>query len=220
IKENCERNGSQCTVIQFPFDIVRKQSPHIQTLDNFAWKPLVVQDALKRYGAVIYGDTSVRYKTNNFDHLLIDNVVRGFSCRELPGHYLPCYTLSNLFTWFNESSSTFDDVYVAEAGFLFVQDNFLSRLVMKTWITCALDATCLIPNNAKTYCKNTNLTHSTHRYDQSAMVTVLTFFFYQSQRIADKSDPAPYDMFSSIQQQIAEVRRFEGDLSYFTRKIK
>jgi hypothetical protein len=56
-----------------------------------------------------------------------------------------------------------------------------------------------------------------HRYDQSAMVAVLSFFFFQSTRQNDKTDPAPYDMFASIQQKVAEVRRFEGDGSYFTR---
>lgn len=50
------------------------------------------------------------------------------------------------------------------------------------------------------------------------MVAVLSFFYYQSLRENDKTDPAPYDMFSSIQEKVAEVRRFEGDPSYFTRK--
>jgi hypothetical protein len=58
----------------------------------------------------------------------------------------------------------------------------------------------------------------THRFDQSAMVAVLTFYFFQSSRHEDKTDPAPYDMYASIQQKVAEVRRFEGDPGYFTRK--
>jgi hypothetical protein len=55
-----------------------------------------------------------------------------------------------------------------------------------------------------------------HRYDQSAMVTVLSFYFFPSARQNDKSDPAPYDMYASIQATIAEVRRFEGEDQYFT----
>ncbi|CAF0862125.1 unnamed protein product [Didymodactylos carnosus] len=149
------------------------------------------KDALKRYGTVIYGDTSVRYKIGEFDHLLMDNAIRGFACRELPGHYLPCFTLSDTFSWFNESYSTFNDVYIAEAGFIVVQDNFLSRMIMKAWTTCALDPKCLVPPNSKTKCKQPGVAHGTHRFDQSAMVTVLTFFFYQSQRINDRNEPAP-----------------------------
>jgi hypothetical protein len=122
------------------------------------------------------------------------------------------------FSWFNETYSTFDDVYIAEAGFVAVTDNFLSRLVLKTWVTCALDVECIAPTNSKTQCKRSTTSGGIHRYDQSAMVAVLSFFFFQSAREDDKTEPAPYDMFSSIQKKVAEVRRFEGDSSYFTHK--
>jgi hypothetical protein len=130
---------------------------------------------------------------------------------------LSCYTLSGTFSWFNETSSLFDDIYIAEAGFVAVTDNFLSRLVLKTWVTCALDINCISPSNSKTQCRRQGGASGMHRYDQSAMVAVLSFFFFQSTRQNDKTDPAPYDMFASIQQKVAEVRRFEGDGSYFTR---
>jgi hypothetical protein len=126
--------------------------------------------------------------------------------------------LGGTFSWFNESRSAFDDVYIAEAGFVAVTDNFLSRLVIKTWVTCALDPTCISPPDSRTECKRMNGATGTHRFDQSAMVAVLSFYFFQSSRENDKTDPAPYDMFASIQQKIAEVRRFEGDHNYFTHK--
>jgi hypothetical protein len=112
----------------------------------------------------------------------------------------------------------FDDIYIAEAGFVAVTDNFLSRLVLKTWVTCALDPDCIAPSNSPTLCKRIGGNSATHRYDQSAMVAVLSFYFFQSSRQNDKTDPAPYDMFASIQQKVAEVERFAGDPSYFTRK--
>lgn len=136
----------------------------------------------------------------------------------MPGHYLSCFTLSGTFTWFNETHSVFDDVYIAEAGFVAVTDNFLSRLVLKTWVSCALDVECISPTSSQTQCGRMGAASSTHRFDQSAMVAVLSFFFFQSSRQNDKTDPAPYDMFASIQEKVAEVRRFEGDPGYFTRK--
>ena len=171
---------------------------------------------MRRFGTIIYGDTSVRYMTSNFDRILIDNLQRGFSCRELPGHYLSCFTLSGTISWFNESSSAFDDVYIAEAGFVAVTDSFVSRLVLKTWVACALDPECISPSNSRTQCKRTGGMSGTHRFDQSAMVVVLSFYFFQSPRQNERTNPAPYDMFASIQQKVAEVRRFEGDHSYFT----
>ncbi|CAF1620046.1 unnamed protein product [Rotaria sp. Silwood1] len=213
IKENCER----CMIIPFPFTQLESVAPHIRNLPNFAWKPIIVQDAVQRFGTILYGDTSVRYLTSNFNRIIIDNLIRGFACRELPGHYLSCYTLSGTFSWFNETSSSFDDIYIAEAGFVAVTDNFLSRLILKTWVTCALDINCISPGNSQTKCKHMSQPTGTHRFDQSAMVAVLSFYFFQSSRQNDKTDPAPYDMFSSIQQKVAEVRRFEGDHNYFTR---
>lgn len=214
IKDNCER----CLIIRFPFDKIEAAAPHIRSLPNFAWKPIIVHDAVRRFGTIIYGDTSVRYMTSNFDRIIIDNLIRGFSCRELPSHYLSCFTLSGTFSWFNESYSAYDDVYIAEAGFVAVTDNFLSRLVLKTWVTCALDANCIAPSNSQAKCSRNAGSSGTHRFDQSAMVAVLSFYFYQSARQNYKTDPAPYDMFSSIQEKVAEVRRFEGDSSYFTAK--
>lgn len=212
IRDNCVR----CMIIPFPFAQIEKVSPHVRNLGFFTWKPIVVQDAVRRFGSIIYGDTSIRYETSTFDRLLIDNSIRGFSCRELPGHYLPCFTLGGTFSWFNESLSSYDDIYIAEAGFVAVTDNFLSRLVLKTWVTCALDTNCIAPQNSKTQCRRTAGSSNTHRYDQSAMVVVLSYYFFQSPRMNDRSNPAPYDMYSSIQAKIADVRRFEGIKNYFT----
>lgn len=214
MQENCER----CVIIPFPFAEIESVAPHVRNLPNFAWKPIIVQDAVRRYGSIIYGDTSVRYLTSDFDRLLIDNELRGFSCRELPSHYLSCYTLTGTFSWFNETPTVYDDVYIAEAGFVAVTDNFMSRLVMKTWVSCALDPECMSPSNSRTLCKRMSGMSGTHRFDQSAMVVVLSFYFFQSQRQNEHTDPAPYDMFASIQRKVAEVRRFEGDPNYFTKR--
>ncbi|CAF2952937.1 unnamed protein product [Rotaria sp. Silwood2] len=216
IKENCEK----CIIFPFPFAQIESVAAHIQYVPNFAWKPIVIQDAVRRFGSIIYGDTSVRYKTSNFDRLLIDNLIRGFSCRELPGHYLPCFTLSGTFSWFNEIFSSYDDIYIAEAGFVAVTDNFLSRLVLKTWVTCALDSSCITPILSSTKCKHVNGTTNKHRYDQSVMVIALSFYFFPSPRHNDNTDPAPYDMYTSIQQSLAEVKRRADEQNYFTRRKK
>ncbi|CAF1188624.1 unnamed protein product [Rotaria sp. Silwood1] len=216
IKENCER----CIIIPFPFAQIEHVAAHIRTLRYFAWKPIVVQDAVHRFGSIIYGDTSIRYKTSNFDRLLLDNLIRGFSCRELPGHYLPCFTSFGTLLWFQETISTFDDIYIAEAGFLAVTDNFLSRLILKTWVTCALDEKCITPLGWTTRCKRIVGSTMIHRYDQSALVVTLSFYFFPSLRKNNQTDPAPYDMYTSMQENLAEVRRNAGDRHYFTaRKI-
>jgi len=38
MQDNCER----CMIIKFPFDKIESAAPHIRSLPNFAWKPIVV----------------------------------------------------------------------------------------------------------------------------------------------------------------------------------
>ncbi len=85
-------------------------------------------------------------------------------------------------------------------------------------MTCALDSNCLVPSNSRSQCKRVFVSTNIHRYDQSAMVTLLSFYFFPSRRQDGKTDPAPYDMYASIQAKIAEVRRFEGERHYFTHR--
>ncbi|CAF4804497.1 unnamed protein product, partial [Rotaria sp. Silwood1] len=50
-----------------------------------------------------------------------------------------------------------------------------------------------------------------HRYDQSAMVIILTYFFFQGNKgtWSDQklNDPAPYDMFTSVQKNLGDISR-------------
>ncbi|CAF1185038.1 unnamed protein product [Adineta steineri] len=216
LKTKCK----QCTVIQFPFASIEKVAPHIRTLGNYAFKPFVVQDALRRYGQIIYGDSSARFNHNSFDPVLHDNYIRGFAARELPGHFLPCYTRSGAFSYFNQSYTNYNDIYMAEANFLVVTDTFLTRLIMKAWLMCALDTDCLITEGTKALCSRTSA--GVHRYDQSAMVLILTHFFFQGNRLGwlngNANDPTPYDMFTSVIKHLGDIKRGEREPNYLSEK--
>ncbi|CAF1482004.1 unnamed protein product, partial [Rotaria sp. Silwood1] len=190
LRKKCAR----CTIIKFPFASIEKYASHIGALKYYGFKPFVIQDALRRYGTIIYGDSSVRFNSNSFNPVLIDNYIRGFAARELPGHSLPCYTHVDTFTWFNQSYTNFENIYIAETGFLVVTDTFLTRLIMKAWLTCALESDCLVSYESETKCGR--ISSDKHRYDQSAMVIILTYFFFQGNKgtWSDQTinDPAPY----------------------------
>lgn len=111
---------------------------------------------------------------------------------------------------------------MAEANFLAVTDTFLTRLIMKAWLTCALDPQCLIALDTVTRCGAFEGT--IHRYDQSAMVIILSHFFFQGTRSAwsagKVNDPAPYDMFTSVQVHLGDIHRGGVDPFYLTSKQK
>ncbi|CAF1432215.1 unnamed protein product [Rotaria sordida] len=211
---------AQCTIIKFPFSSIEKFARHIGDLTTYGFKPFVIQDALRRYGTVIYADSSIRFNSNSFNPVVIDNYIRGFAARELPGHYVSCYTHTDTFTWFNQSYTNFDNIYIAEAGFVVVTDTFLTRLIMKAWLTCALEPECLITFRSHTNCSRTSL--NKHRYDQSAIVIILSYFFFQGNKgtWSDKklNDPAPYDMFTSIQRSLGDIVRGSFEQYYLSRK--
>lgn len=146
--------------------------------------------------------------------------MRGFAARELPGHLLPCYTRSGAFTWFNQSHESYEEIYMSEANFLAVTDTFLTRLIMKAWLTCTLDESCLTAANTPTLCQHK--TSDMHRFDQSAMVIILTHFFFQGERFAwqngQTNAPAPYDMFSSAQIHLGDIQRGSAESNYLPNK--
>ena len=101
-----------------------------------------------------------------------------------------------------------------------VTDTFVTRLIIKAWLTCALDHSCLIANGTATLCSRTSA--QTHRYDQSAMVIILTHFFFQgnpSTWTAEKlNEPAAYDMFTSVQENLGDIKRGDRESAYLLTK--
>ncbi|CAF3478381.1 unnamed protein product [Rotaria socialis] len=212
LREKCKR----CTIIKFPFSDIGKYALYFGTLKFYSFKPFVIQDALRRYGTIIYGDSSIRFKSNSFSPVLIDNYIRGFAVRELPSHSLLCYTRTGTFDWFNQSYSQYDDITMAETDLLVITDTFLTRLIMKAWLICALESECIMALGSKSKCRGSS--SGRHLYDHSAMVIILTHFFFpgtkstrSSQRI---SHPAPYNMFTSSQANLADIKREYQDPNY------
>jgi hypothetical protein len=109
---------------------------------------------------------------------------------------------------------------MAEANFLVVTDTLLSRLIMKAWLTCALEEDCLVSSGTRTMCGRESI--DMHRFDQSAMVIILTYFFFQGNQSTwsneKLNDPAPYDMFASVQMNLGTIKRGASESGYLARK--
>jgi hypothetical protein len=137
---------------------------------------------LLEYQTVFYVDTSIKIDSNEIDAVL--KVVReiGVVSRYLPGFNLPCYTDSRTFSWFKETDESLAGVYSAEANFIIIHRNFLSTLLMKAWVTCAMNEECVAPKGAHIYGGLTNYLYGCkacgcHRFDQDALSISLSYFF-------------------------------------------
>lgn len=138
---------------------------------------------------------------------MIDNYIRGLGVREITGHSLSCYTPSSTFSWFNESKYYYDNIYMTKANLLIVTDTFLTRLIMKIWLTCALEADCLLALSTESSCSANKF--DIRSFEHSALVIILTHFFYPNKHLTLNEQlfraPAPYDIFSSMHVNMSNI---------------
>jgi hypothetical protein len=55
----------------------------------------------------------------------------------------------NQFLWFGDSWKTYENFLTIEANILMFHRTFLTNLIMKAWVTCALDESCMAPIEIK-----------------------------------------------------------------------
>lgn len=154
----------------------RKHFPHLDNLKNYAWKPLVIADVMKYYEQIMYIDASIRFKSTDASDLIDKSSQTGVVASYI-GFRLPCFTHPNAFKWFGETSESYDQVGTIEGNFIIFNRNFLTALILKAWVTCALDESCIAPKGArlKGCC-------GCHRFDQS-VITIINSFFFQQQSV-------------------------------------
>ena len=49
------------------------------------------------------------------------------------------------FEWFGDSWKSYENLLTIEANILMFHKSFLTNLIMKAWVTCALDESCMAP---------------------------------------------------------------------------
>ena len=135
----------ECEIRKFDENNIYKNvSPHVMNMITYAWKPLIIQEVMSQYKSVIYLDSSIRFTSNKIANIFGMTREIGMLSRYIRTN-LTCYTDERMFNWFGSDRSEFKDMYSLEANFLLFNRNFLTSLIMKSWLTCALDETCIAP---------------------------------------------------------------------------
>ena len=125
--------------------IYSKISPHFLQLKTYAWKPLIVQEALNSEDLIMYIDSSIKFNNKNLQPTLSTAIYSGLALQTLPGFNLTCHTDKKLFNWYQETPEDFSHVPTLEAKIIFFKRSVVTSLVMKAWVTCALDKECIAP---------------------------------------------------------------------------
>ena len=117
-------------------------------------------------------DSSIRFQNQNLHPSIATARTSGIALQTLDYFNLTCYTNPRMFHWFKETEVDYEIIPTLEANIIMFHRSFLTSLVMKTWVTCALDEACIAPEGSRlaNCC-------GCHRYDQCA-ITVATTFFY------------------------------------------
>jgi hypothetical protein len=186
--------------------VYKTKSPHVADLKTYAWKPILIQETLRKHETVIYIDSSIRFHSNELQPLV--NTLRDVGLlTQYIGLKLNCYTNPKQFEWFGETAKSYQDFYTIEANILFFHRNFITTLMMKAWVTCALDVNCIAPPGS-----SIGGCCGCHRYDQDAL-TVVSSFFYAHPKDNGK---LPAYSFTKGESFFFQVRRYEGR-DYFTK---
>lgn len=154
---------------------------------------------LNDYDTVMYVDTSIRFKSSEIKPV-IDSVRKVGLLTQYIYLRLLHYTRPGMFTWFKESPDSFKDFFTIEANILFFHNNFLTKLIMKAWLACALEDECISPSGGHT-----------HRYDQDAL-TIVCSYFIGNPKEAMRNLPA-YS-FTKEESYFFDIRRYEA-MNYF-----
>lgn len=116
-------------------------------MKTYAWKPLLIQETLKEYENIIYVDSSIRFKSDQILPIIntLSDVGMMTQFIELK---LNCYTNPKMFDWFEESEKSYEEFFTIEANILLFSRNFVTDLIMKAWVTCALEEHCIAPEGS------------------------------------------------------------------------
>lgn len=109
---------------------------------TYSWKPIIIQEVLSQYESVVYLDSSIRFTSAKIATIIEMTKETGLLSRYLKIN-LTCYTDERMFNWFGSNRFEFIDMFTLEANFLLFHRTFLTSLVMKSWLTCALDESCI-----------------------------------------------------------------------------
>lgn len=175
---------------------------HVKQLHNYAFKPIVIQEALYEFGFVFWMDASFRvlYSYDNEPlQALIDDVRLGSGVSTWPNRWLmACFIHPQMYEIFGEHAKDFlGKKSPAGGAVLLYNDPLTYQYVLLPWLSCALYESCIAPAGARLGgCKLENektASYCCHRYDQSALgITLFRAFHFNESLFFNQIKPHYY----------------------------
>lgn len=172
-------NSSRCVLVKFDLSVFPS---HVSDDKIHAFRPLIIQDALSRAGAVLYLDSDQRVVTSRLDPLLAKTRSSSLLTWRTK-QPVTALTHPRMFKYFSAKRDSFFFLPMVEVGRLLVfNTGSVHAHIMLPWVQCALTHDCILPIGAQSggcrFDKKPYYRYSgCHSYDASALNIVLGLHF-------------------------------------------
>ncbi|KAI4453221.1 hypothetical protein MML48_scaffold00002779 [Holotrichia oblita] len=178
--------GNHCQIITFSLNDFPS---HVQDDNLHAFRPLIIQDALQRTGAIFFLESSTRFfKNTTAEHIktLYESVLSGTGILAWRMDSYPAVsslTHKKMFEYFHTDSDNFIfSPMVSGSYLLIVNTENIHKDIMLPWVLCAITRDCIVPIGAQSagcrFDKKPQYRYSgCHSYDTSALNIVLGLKF-------------------------------------------
>ena len=175
--------------VQYRMFDFNEYPPHVSTLRNYAWKPLIIQEILGEFDGAMWFDSSIKFKGNN-THEVLQRLTFGSSevgiyvlQVGITGHSIIAATHPGMMEYIPiKTNDAVKDMFEANS-MIVINTPEVQTHIMKWLVTCALED-CIAPVGAKLYCGFNfpkDKFGGCHRYDQS-LVNILVSNVYSSDK--------------------------------------
>ncbi|XP_014242261.1 uncharacterized protein LOC106662581 [Cimex lectularius] len=172
-------NSSRCVIVKFDLSVF---PPHVSDEHLHAFRPLIIQDAVSRSGAIFYLENDQRLTTSDISPLVQRASSQGVLTWRA-AHPVTALTHPRMLRYFTVPSESFFFTHMVEATKLLLYNTApLRQGVMLPWVKCALNHDCIFPLGAQSvgcrFDKKPNYRYSgCHGNDASALSVLLGLLF-------------------------------------------
>lgn len=178
-----------CEIVLFSFE---KYPSHVKYLNLKSYRPICIQETLKRFGAVVWVDDGLYFTSPNLTNVIYqakESGIQGWPIKDPTS----AFTHPKTFEFFDTNQESYYFQHAIESSHLVLYNSQrLATELMLPWVKCALVEMCVSPPGAQdsgcNYFRKPLFRYTgCHRYDMSALNIILgkMFQFNESQYVCN-----------------------------------
>ncbi|XP_054750608.2 uncharacterized protein LOC129256425 [Lytechinus pictus] len=175
---------------------------HVKNLHNYAWKPIIIDITLREFGAIFWGDASIRFKTSLKDLIPASTRHHGYMSHwhsfdpktNTKVRHQYYFTHPDMYASLDVDrrkyyASRNEAAYPAANRQLYINGSVIQRAVVQPMLRCSLKLHCIAPEGSKI---------GEHRYDAS-LLAILVYKNMKKEWTPQNNDNAIFDRTIDIQ---------------------